>query len=55
MSVEALLQSLEESHKELEVQLEEEMTRPAPDDVKIHELKREKLRIKDKIAELTHT
>lgn len=39
-----------ERHAELQKQIDTEYQRPAPDDIHIHELKREKLRLKDEIV-----
>jgi hypothetical protein len=47
------LDSLRAKHASLERAIEEENQRPLPDELKLHELKREKLRIKDQIAELS--
>ena len=44
------LSALMEKHAGLERQIQEEMSRPAPDDVLIHDLKKRKLAIKDKIT-----
>jgi hypothetical protein len=52
MSVTEHLDSLKSKHLDLEQLIEQEEARPRPDEVKIHELKRQKLRIKDEIAEL---
>ena len=41
--------SLNDKHATLERAIEEENQRPHPDDVRLSELKREKLRIKDEI------
>ena len=41
--------SLHNNHASLERAIEEENLRPPPDDVRISQLKREKLRIKDEI------
>jgi hypothetical protein len=46
--------SLRAQHAALEAKLEEEISRPHPDDMSISELKREKLRIKDRISSLEH-
>lgn len=54
MALEAHLQSLNLRHQELETQLTTEMKHPHPDDVRVHELKRLKLRIKDQIERLRH-
>ena len=49
MIAEERLESLRERHATLDAAISEENQRPHPDDVRIHELKREKLRIKDQI------
>ncbi len=49
MSVEARLEKLGERHQELESTLATEMTHPSSDDIRIAELKRRKLAIKDEI------
>lgn len=41
------------THLEREIDLEEQ--RPVPDHIRITQLKREKLRIKDEISQLEHT
>jgi hypothetical protein len=43
------LDTLNDKHATLERAIEEENQRPYPDDVRLSELKREKLRIKDAI------
>jgi hypothetical protein len=50
MSVLEHVDSLKAKHQDLENLIEEEEARPRPDEDKIHELKRQKLRIKDEIA-----
>ena len=50
MNVEERIDSLRSRHAKLDHDLDAENQRPHPDDIKIHELKREKLRIKDEIA-----
>ena len=52
MALEARLESLGQQHKELEAALNEEMMRPAYDELKIHDLKRRKLAIKDEMEVL---
>ncbi len=54
MALEAHLQSLSQRHQELESLLADEMKHPHPDDLRVHELKRLKLRIKDQIEKLRH-
>ena len=46
----ALSESLEQKHAALQALIDEEEHRPHPDDIRIHELKKEKLRIKDEIT-----
>jgi hypothetical protein len=45
--------SLRMKHAKLKEAISEEFQRPHPDDLRVVELKREKLRIKDEIAALT--
>lgn len=52
MALKAHLQSLNQRHQELESMLMSEMKHPHPDDMRVHELKRLKLRIKDQIEQL---
>lgn len=52
MSDVARLEELSEKHGSLEALIAEEMARPMADSLKITELKREKLRIKEEIAAL---
>jgi hypothetical protein len=52
MSLAAHLAELTEKHRMLEKKIEEEMTRPGVDSIKINRLKLEKLRLKDQIARL---
>ncbi len=46
------LAELTDKHQSLELKIEEEMARPLADSLKISELKRRKLQIKDEIARL---
>ena len=50
MNVDAHVASLEQKHAYLEDAILEEVHRPAPDSVRLTELKREKLRIKEEIV-----
>lgn len=52
MSLESRIKELSERHKRLDAAIAAELKHPAGDDVRIHELKRRKLRIKDEIASL---
>jgi hypothetical protein len=47
------VESLKSKHASLEQALQSENCRPHPDDSLLHELKREKLRIKDEIVRLS--
>lgn len=55
MSVEEHIETLRAKHASLEEAIDKESLRPHPDDMKIQELKREKLRVKDEIAGLAQT
>jgi uncharacterized protein len=51
----AHLTALESKHNELDAIIAKEEARPAPDVVKIHTLKKQKLRLKDELTgHLTH-
>ncbi len=52
MAIASHIRQLETRHGELEAALDEVLNHPSADDSEIVQLKREKLRIKDKIAEL---
>jgi hypothetical protein len=52
MSLATHLSELNEKHKLLKRQIEDEMARPAVDEGAVRRLKTEKLRIKDQIAKL---
>ena len=52
MSQEARVRELSERHKRLEAAIAAELKHPAGDDLRVQELKRKKLRIKDEIAQL---
>lgn len=47
------IDSLRAEHRQLEEKIDEEMQRPIPDTIRVQELKRLKLRIKDEIAKLS--
>ncbi len=47
------LEDLKARHASLEHELEAESKRPHPDEVVITDLKRQKLKVKDQIAEIT--
>jgi hypothetical protein len=52
MPLDAHLVELSEKHRALDRKIEEEMARPTSDDLKLAELKRQKLRLKDEIERL---
>lgn len=52
MNLEARIRELSDRHKRLEAAIEAEQKHPAGDEIRMHELKRKKLRIKDEIAQL---
>ncbi|HXK54659.1 MAG TPA: DUF465 domain-containing protein [Hyphomicrobiales bacterium] len=52
MALEAHLSELVEKHRVLDRQIEEEMARPTTDDLKLAELKKLKLHLKDEIHRL---
>ena len=49
MSMHERKDNLVSKHAALEQAIEEENNRPHPDEIRLHELKREKLRVKDQI------
>jgi len=53
MPHEEQLVALRAEHQHLEDQIDDEMRRPIPDTIRIQEMKRQKLRIKDEIAKLS--
>lgn len=52
MTMQAHLSELERKHRALEDEIAEAMTHPSTDDLKIAELKRKKLLVKDEIERL---
>ncbi len=54
MNVETQIESLREQHKSLQDLIDKEMNHVTPDELRISELKKEKLRIKDRINQLEH-
>lgn len=55
MSMQSHLAELERKHQALENELNDALAHPATDDLKIAELKRKKLLLKDEITRLQHT
>lgn len=52
MALQAHIAELEQKHAKLEKTIEEELAAPTGDDLKISQLKREKLKLKDEIIRL---
>ena len=52
MSVHDRIEALREKHASLDRALDEEIHRPLPNQDVVHDLKRQKLRIKDEIVQL---
>jgi hypothetical protein len=52
MAVEARLRELGARHQSLEKAIQDEMRRPSADDLKLQELKRQKLKLKDELEAL---
>jgi uncharacterized protein len=46
------LEALKIKHQDLETRIADEERRPHPDDVTLHELKKQKLRVKDELVAL---
>lgn len=53
MSVMDRVESLKAKHSQLESTIHAETSHPNPDEAQLHDLKKQKLRIKDEIANLT--
>ncbi|MBF0248079.1 MAG: YdcH family protein [Alphaproteobacteria bacterium] len=53
MGLESRIDSLKSRHHELESAIEAENAKPYPNDIEIHALKKEKLKIKDELESLT--
>ena len=54
MSLQSHLAELEKKHQALEAQINDCLVNPATDDLKVVELKRRKLYVKDEIERLRH-
>ena len=55
MALEAHVEELSAKHRNLDKLIQEEQSHPSVDNVKIHELKRQKLVIKDRLTQLQST
>jgi hypothetical protein len=54
MSIQSHLAELERRHRALEAEIHEALAHPSTDDLRIGELKRRKLQVKDEIVRLQH-
>jgi len=54
MNLEEQIEALKSKHQALEIAIDQENNRPQPDDVTIADLKKQKLRIKDELAGISH-
>ncbi len=52
MSIEGRINELSNRHRRLDEQIEHEQKRPSADPIRLHELKRQKLRIKEELRDL---
>ncbi len=55
MAIEARIRELDARHQSLERLIEEEMSHPSADDIRVRELKRQKLRLKEQMEALRGT
>lgn len=53
MSLDEQIDTLKSKHQALEAAIEDENSRPHPDDIEIASLKKQKLRIKDELASIS--
>ena len=54
MALDAHIAELSERHRTLDRKIEEELARPTVDDLRVVDLKRQKLRLKDELERLKH-
>lgn len=52
MAIDARIRELDSRHQALERQIDEEMSHPSSDDLRVRELKRQKLKLKEQIEGL---
>ncbi len=55
MNLESRIRELSERHKRLDDAISAELKYPAGDDVRLHDLKRKKLKLKDEIMQLRNS
>ncbi|MCK0068324.1 MULTISPECIES: DUF465 domain-containing protein [Kordiimonas] len=53
MSLETHVESLNQKHAEIELSIEREEHRPSPDSIRLMNLKRKKLKLKEELTRLT--
>jgi hypothetical protein len=54
MSLQERIEALRAKHHALEIAIEEEISRPRPDEQEVARMKKQKLMIKDEIVSLSH-
>jgi hypothetical protein len=54
MGLESHILELSDKHRKIDEDLHEEMLRPYPDEIRVVELKKRKLRLKEEIERLRH-
>ena len=54
MALEQRIESLKKRHADIDHVVHAEELRPAPDIIRLHELKRQKLNVKDELSALLH-
>ncbi|MEM5515950.1 DUF465 domain-containing protein [Henriciella sp. AS95] len=52
MSLQGRIEELASRHRRLDEEISDEQKRPAADEVRLHELKRKKLKIKEELVQL---
>lgn len=52
MSIQGRIEELSNRHRKLDEAIEEEHKRPAADEIRLHDLKRKKLKIKEELVTL---
>jgi hypothetical protein len=52
MAIEARIRELDVRHQNLERAIQDELSRPASDSMRLHDLKRQKLRLKEELETL---
>ena len=52
MSISERIEALKQKHHDLEQKIENEESRPHPDEITVHDLKKQKLQIKDELLSM---